>query len=268
MKKNISFLYILFILIIILFFFYILNKFSIFKIESFENLSGLLQTDSPLDKDFYVGGDEIPTQMLNNNCNAYFNQDSFCQFDLNDNKCKCKYQKDEVKYALDSPVPCCDRLCSLLPPEKCMMADNLKPVTYYCNIGGVCQERTATIRNNMISANNCGNDPLTNELLLPYATKEECMNTIDPCDIYNNDKLNESEKKSVCLKDPRCGFCTNQFGEGKCVSGVTDGPLDRMKYFYCLPGQTDDKYKYYYGDHVATLNITQLYKKPDKIVVK
>jgi hypothetical protein len=193
-------------------------------------------------------------------CNAYFPNNSFCQFDEDLNQCKCKYQKDSVKYAFPSPISCCDRLCSLLPREKCLASTSLEKPTYYCNIGGVCLPRTATIRDNQISANNCGTDPLNNQLLLPYMTKEECEKTADPCDVYNSKFKTESEKKDACLKDDKCGYCTNQYNVGKCISGTASGPLDLQKYYYCVPSRTQGSYEYQYGDHAQALNISNLKK--------
>ena len=247
MLSSLSKSHILLLSILILFIFFF---FSIYKknIEPF--------TDS----EFYIEGDPKYLYEINNKinkkterCNAYFWEDSFCQWDEDSNQCTCKYQKDDVKWPFPSKPPCCDRKCSLLPKEKCLPPDQLKNMNYYCNIGGVCLPRTATIRNNRISANNCGTDPLTNQLLLPYLTKEECEKTIDPCDVYNQKFQSQSERKDFCLKDPKCGFCKNKDGEGKCISGTISGPLDLLKYYYCVPERQKADYSYFYGDHAAAL---------------
>ncbi len=192
-------------------------------------------------------------------CNAYFGENSFCQYDDQRGKCMCKYQHDEIKYAFDSPTDCCDKQCGLLNREQCLGSSDLKKPTYYCNIGGVCYPRTATILNNRISANNCGIDPLSNQLLLPFFTKEECERSSDVCDIHNNPKFSETQVKDSCLKDPRCGYCINEFNNGKCISGTISGPNDLQKYYYCAPERANKtNFKYQYGDHAAALNITTL----------
>ncbi len=192
-------------------------------------------------------------------CNNLFKDNSFCQWDENLNKCSCKYQKDELKYAFPAEPDCCDRQCSFLPKEKCLLlSPNLKQPKYYCNIGGKCYERTATIKNNQISANNCGLDSLNNQLLLPYTSLEECEGRINVCDKYNDPKYSLSEKKSLCMSDNRCGFCTNNTNDGKCIEGTASGPLDLQKYYYCDPSRTEGTYEYKYGDQAQALNISEI----------
>ncbi len=190
-------------------------------------------------------------------CNAYFQKNSFCQWDENLNKCVCKYQKDDVKYSFPSPSNCCNRQCSLLSKEQCLSKNDQSPLQYYCNIGGVCMPRDATIRENRISANNCGTDILNNQLLLPFITKEECERSADVCDIYNQPNLSETEKKKGCLADVRCGYCTNKNNIGKCIGGTASGPNDLQKYYYCQPSRVRDGYEYMYGDHATALNVSQ-----------
>lgn len=191
-------------------------------------------------------------------CNAYFQKNSFCQWDTNANKCACKYQKDDVKYPFPSPSNCCNRQCSLLSKEECLGSKNGSSLLYYCNIGGVCMPRQATIRDNRISANNCGTDALNNQLLLPFVTKEECERSTDVCDIYNDERLSETEKKKSCLADIRCGYCTNKNNVGKCIGGTATGPNDLQKYYYCQPSRVRDGFEYMYGDHATALNISEI----------
>ena len=248
-KKKKDVLFIVMILLIII----LLCMYFYRRDENFEN-SDIYIDNTPEDiKD--------ANQTVNKrieNCNAYLGDNSFCQFDEDLDKCVCKYQKDSVKYALPSQVPCCDRLCSLLPKEKCMKPDNLKEVKYYCNVGGNCLERQATIRENKISANNCGTESLNNQLILPYMTKDECERSKDPCDKYNQEGWSESEKRDKCLKDPNCGYCTNENNVGKCIGGTISGPNDLMKYYYCVPERTQSNYQYTYGNHADALNISNL----------
>jgi hypothetical protein len=118
--------------------------------------------------------------------------------------------------------------------------------------------RQATIRDNRISANNCGTDVLNNQLLLPFVTKEECEKSSDVCDTYNDERLSETEKKKSCLADIRCGYCTNKNNVGKCIGGTASGPNDLQKYYYCQPSRVRDGFEYMYGYHATALNVSQI----------
>jgi hypothetical protein len=183
-------------------------------------------------------------------CDKFFKK-SFCQLDVDENKCKCKLQKDNVKYTFNSPANCCSNNCAKLKPEECVSTNNFNKKPYYCNIAGKCIEYKGTIISSHISANNCGNDPLSNQILLPFSTKEECMKTVDQCDLHNNPFRSKAKNKEECLKDVNCGFCTNESNNGKCISGTATGPIDLMKYYYCTPEKTNNSSKYEYGNHVA-----------------
>ncbi len=196
-------------------------------------------------------------------CNDLFKSNSFCQWDENLNKCTCKYQKDELKYAFYSEPDCCDRQCSNLPKEKCLLlSSDLKQPKYYCNIGGKCYEKIATIRNNEISANNCGLDSLNNQLLLPYTSLAECEGRINVCDKYNDPSYTLTQKKTYCLSDNRCGFCTNNTNDGKCIEGTASGPLDLQKYYYCDPSRTEGSNEYTYGNQAQALNVSEINARP------
>jgi hypothetical protein len=187
------------------------------------------------------------------NCNIYYDKNSFCQLNVDKNICSCKFQKDDNKYSFNSPEPCCTKICNDTPLEECLNNDNFSKISYYCNIGGKCKEYKGTIINSHISANNCGNDPLTNQLLLPYESYEECSKSLDICDKYNIPNRSKHINKNECLKDVNCGYCSNEYGDGKCISGNATGPSDLMKYYYCSPNETTDKDSYVYGNHVAYL---------------
>lgn len=265
MKKTNLFLTYRFFIYICLFLFLFYFYFYFYQNETFQNMNNNNNDVSKTNGEIYLQGSTQDLKEANDTvnkrtelCNAYFPNNSFCQWDENLNECTCKYQKDSVKYPFPSPVPCCKRLCKNLPREKCMAQSNLIKPSYYCNIGGVCLERTATVKDNQISANNCGTDSLNNQLLLPYMTLQECQQQVDPCDIHNKKEFTETQKKDSCLKDVRCGFCTNKEGVGKCISGTASGPLDLLKYYYCVPSRTDGTYEYQYGNHAEALNITQI----------
>ena len=101
-------------ILILLLFILLLSCISYTAKEHFQNV----------ESDFSILNSVEDLQKANNTvnqrteqCNAYLPNNSFCQFDEDLNQCKCKYQKDSVKYAFPSNVSCCDRLCSLLPRE-------------------------------------------------------------------------------------------------------------------------------------------------------
>jgi hypothetical protein len=244
---NFVILFLILISIIILFYFLNIRKIELFNNNDdnkkcFDNcLSNILKP--PLEDPQNVSTDY-------NKCDKFF-KDSFCQLDVDENKCKCKLQKDNVKYTFNSPENCCSRDCKKLKPEECVSTNNFNKKPYYCNIAGKCIEYNGTIISSHISANNCGNDPLSNQILLPYSTIEECSKSMDQCDLYNVPSRSNAKNKEECLKNVNCGFCSNESGNGKCISGTPAGAIDLMKYYYCTPEQTNGKNKYEYGNHVA-----------------
>ena len=184
-----------------------------------------------------------------NKCNSFFKDKSFCTYSHDEKKCKCTYQKDGILIPFNSPEDCCKEKCLKKTKENCNDSIKEKEGNFYCNIGGQCKEYQGTIINSHISANNCGTDPLNNQLLLPFSDKESCESLMSPCDNYNNPKLSNDEKKKGCLTNTNCGFCTNEFGKGKCIEGTAEGPLDIIKYNKCVPLITNStKYTYEYGD--------------------
>ena len=187
-------------------------------------------------------------ESFDNKCNDFFNKNSYCEYDVENEKCRCKFQKDDVKYIFDSIDECCDN-CSKLSKENCVNNKNYEKIPYYCNIGGECKEYNGTIINSHIAANNCGTDPLNNQILLPYESLNECLKTINPCDKYNISSRSKSSNIYECIKDVSCGFCTNDSGEGKCISGTAEGPLDLQNFYFCNPNSKTIANKYIYGDH-------------------
>ncbi len=160
----------------------------------------------------------------------------FCAYDTQKQKCGCAYQKDDARLQFPNDPNCCETQCNALPKEKCVANNDLQ-VKYYCNRGGVCQEYNATIRDSVIMANICGIDNVTNQYIMPFASKEECQRSSDVCAKYNDDKLSKSEQMKGCLGDTNCGMCYNESGEGKCVSGSPMGPNDLSTYYFCKPSE-------------------------------
>ena len=251
MNKNIK-LFLLIIFLLILLLIYLIVKYNFeFKYEfklNKESFSNKYYSDFDFD---------IDLNEENNNkdyeCNDFFKSNSFCSTSMDDNECECNFQKDDLRYLFNSPNNCCKKLCKKYSPEKCLNVTPFLKEKYYCRNGDKCTEQTGIILNSRISANYCGNDPLNNQLLLPFAYKEECEKSIDVCDKYNIPGRSVNINKDECIKDVNCGFCSNNTSGGKCISGTAEGPIDLQQYFYCSPGSTDKTFSYTYGNHVAYL---------------
>ena len=171
---------------------------------------------------------------------------SFCALRIKDNKCNSIFQKDDSRYIFDSfKGDCMD-----LQTEECVENNEDTKISYYCNIGGKCKEYNGTIMSSRISANNCGTDPLNNQLLLPYSSLEECNKTVDVCDKHNVPNRSPRVNKEECLKDVNCGFCNNNnLNQGICIGGTASGPIDLQKYYFCTSDFKNSEYKYIYGNH-------------------
>jgi len=245
MYKSIKYLYIFLSLIILILLMYIyLNS---IKYESFSNK---YYSDFNFDvnlNDRYI---ESENKLDDDKCNDFFKNNSFCTSSPDNNECECSFQKDDLRYMFDSPNTCCKKLCKKYSPEKCLNTTPFLKEKYYCRNGDKCYEKKGIILNSRISANYCGNDPLNNQLLLPYSSYEECMKTVDVCDKHNKNDRSLNVNKSECLKDVNCGFCTNNTGGGLCISGTASGPSDLNKYYYCTPESVSKTYSYKYGNHM------------------
>lgn len=186
-------------------------------------------------------------------CNNFFVSNSYCDYNIDSESCDCKFQKDDVRYIFDSPEPCCKKNCKSLSAKNCVNSNNFTKAPYYCNIGGTCKKYEGTIISSHIATNNCGTDPLNNQILLPYATLDECSKTVDYCDKYNSPYNSIHVNKQNCLKDVSCGYCTNDSNGGKCISGTETGPNNLQKYYFCNPDEKSSSNKYIYGNHADYL---------------
>ena len=181
-------------------------------------------------------------EKFQNYVNPFFKNKSFCTYNKNLNKCNCTYQKDGINIPFKSPEIACDNKCLNKDKTNCDKNIIENDINYYCIEGNKCKKYKGTIQNKYISTNNCGIDKLTNQIKLPYITKESCENSITTCDKYNKNELNNSEIKKNCLKDTNCGYCENTSGSGKCVEGTAEGPLDLNN--NCSANSKINKYEY------------------------
>lgn len=183
----------------------------------------------------------LNSENFQNYVNPFFKNKSFCSYSIDSEKCKCTYQKDGINIPYFSPETACKNKC--LNKNKNNCSNNIdRSIDYYCKEGNTCKKYQGTIQNKYISTNNCGLDKLTNQIKLPYITKEECLKSINVCDKYNDKRLNNSQIKENCLKDTKCGYCENNFDGGKCVEGTAEGPLDLNN--NCSVNSKINKYEY------------------------
>ena len=187
--------------------------------------------------------------MTSENCNLNLkNRAPFCTWDVPQNKCICAFQKDNLNRYFDVPSSCCPLDCNVLTKEQCIARgnneNNVKQAYFYCPNKGICERLVAYQDANKISNNYCGIDPLTNQLIDPFLTAEECNNGISLCAKYDNYSV--GEKKAKCLADTNCGWCTNSQGIGDCVDGTATAPLNIYKYNFCTVDAPSDDNKYTY----------------------
>ena len=187
--------------------------------------------------------------MVGSECNLNLdNQAPFCTWDVPEGKCKCAFQKDRLNYTFPVPNTCCPIDCGALSKSQCISRGNNDFETstshYYCPNRGICERLVAYQDADRVSSNFCGIDPLTNQLIYPYLTEEECSNSISQCSKYDNLSINE--KKNKCLTDTNCGWCTNAQGIGDCIEGTASGPINLYKYNFCLNDSISDNNKYTY----------------------
>lgn len=156
------------------------------------------------------------------------NKENYCHYDVLQEECMCKFQKDNLNHPFNSFSTCCDN-CKSRNKRNCV-PDN--GVYYWClNNSNQCEKENAYIENDKISGNNCGIDVLTNNVIQPYQTEDICKKNIDPCNVYKN--------KTDCIKNINCGYCTNINNIGKCIEGTSSGPINIFKYNFCVPNRTN-----------------------------
>lgn len=217
---------ILVIIIVLFILFYFINKICIY--DYFDNETQYLYEMS------------LPQQF----------KDSYCSLNKDNNKCECNTQVSSA-YSLFKLYPTlCSKKCNELSHDECVKETNAPP--YYCNVAGKCTKYNGVINDTNIMSNNCGRD-LAGNLMAPFINEEDCERLMDPCDKYNDLQLSNAERKSNCLKDVQCGYCTNSVGEGKCINATPSGPIDLNKYYYCVPTANKITNSFEYGDHTLFL---------------
>ena len=134
---------------------------------------------------FYIYNNQL-IEKFQNYVNPFFKNKSFCSYDKDSNKCKCTYQKDGINIPFNSPSSSCNNECLNKSKENCNKNTNKSNnLYYYCKKDNKCIKYQGTNLNKYISVNNCGIDKLTNQIKLPYLTKDSCLKSISVCDKYN-----------------------------------------------------------------------------------
>jgi hypothetical protein len=96
---------------------------------------------------------------------------------------------------------------------------------YWCNNGGKHCKRFPMDKFKPEN-NTCGPLSITQQPALIYYNREECENNNNEC---------EHLEKDDCLRQAFCGWCVNGKGKGQCVKGTPEGPLNIIKYPFCVP---------------------------------
>ena len=164
---------------------------------------------------------------------------NFCMWNKNSNQCECVFQQGD-SYLYNFPV-CCNQKCNQLSKEECIPDKKLQ---YYCfnEDATDCVAYNSFLTDKKISGNVCGINNLTNNFMKPYLTYESCKKDLSPC--------SKNKERNTCIKDSRCGWCSNLSGGGLCLEGTAMGPLDLNKYSYCVPNQYGNKNSWSYGKQI------------------
>ena len=108
------------------------------------------------------------------------------------------FKKDRLNYTFPVPDKCCPIDCGSLSKSQCISRGNtdseIETSYYFCPNKGVCERLIAYQDADRVSSNFCGIDTLTNQLIYPYLTEEECSNNISQCSKYNDLSINEKKQ--------------------------------------------------------------------------
>lgn len=166
-------------------------------------------------------------------CNDPKEKDKKCQYRFRGSWIKCpKGTLNEDQICYDCPwkrpgldllpdTGCCDKKC-------CRREKKDLGVPYYCRRYGTCIKKYSKDG----KCKSCGMQTLYNIPAKIFDTLEACRNYINP---YA--KLNKEE----CLKQTSAGWCTDYLGNGVCVPGTPEGPIDQLRWDTCYVNQRTDK---------------------------
>lgn len=124
--------------------------------------------------------------------------------------------------------------------DRCISKFDLKP--YYCKYHDMCIKKYSKFDDDRY----CGFYMLYDYPAIIYNSFEECNNNLN---IYS--RLN----KNQCLKTSDAGWCTDYRGDGLCVPGTPEGPINQIRYNMCIPNQRSNKNSWKYYDKNLNKNI-------------
>lgn len=84
--------------------------------------------------------------------------------------------------------------------------------------------------------NTCGENGFSQAPLDVFLSEDECISKSFPC---------ESLSKDQCLLNQKCGYCTNNSGQGFCFESTTEGPLDPT--IPCVPDREKPTNSFFKG---------------------
>jgi Plexin repeat len=172
---------------------------------------------------------------------------TFCHLDTNDilerPNYQCVFQKSNVFYPA-SPA-CCNFQCTKenLKRKIQQQKKNWTPAqdlsTYACldDTNQTCSEYTRD--RFRPEKNTCGVNMISQAPRPIYKTMEDCKRAI---------RCESIASKKQCLNTAYCGWCTDENGNGKCVDGTPEGPMNGTKYYYCRPEKRTPEQSFTYSN--------------------
>lgn len=130
----------------------------------------------------------------------------------------CPWKRPGLNLLPDSG--CCQNKC-------CKRKKKNLGIPYYCRRYGTCIKKYSKD-----GCRSCGMQTLYNTPAKIFDTLEECRYDVNPYAHLN---------KEECLKQTSAGWCTDYLGNGVCVPGTPEGPIDQLRWDTCYVNQRSDK---------------------------
>ena len=187
--------------------------------------------DVKQNKDYSVQPKDLYFDIFNMNCTQPYGRPWACLLYEGNNinnlpiencerVCPDKFKKGpDGKMIPDVSVPV--KIPTLKPDEVESFSDFIAnppyPSHYYCYSG--CKKACIKRKYNPLEPqkNTCGENGFSQAPLDVFLSEEECLNKSMPCGRLDRDQ---------CLSNSKCGYCTNNSGQGFCFESTTEGPLD------------------------------------------
>lgn len=148
-----------------------------------------------------------------------YNMTPNCVWNKKNKQCRCNNIQKNFYEEIDNKF--CDRNCNSKKSNKECISDINQIIgekgEYWCLEDNKCNNYIIDKNNSIV--NNCGFNNFKLKDNNYYLSKNECLNNIDKCQIYNNNR-------DKCLKHSQCGWCTDNDENGICVAGTQIGPFN------------------------------------------